>query len=704
MSHVDLLDQRIASAFYGTFPELRPLQEAAIEPIMKGQHVVLSAGTGSGKTEAVMAPLISCHWRVALDSECLAILYVAPTKALVNDLEKRLYLPLQSAGLRQGVRHGDRDDLVSGRTPHVLLTTPESLNVLLFRREPALATVRAVVLDEVHLLYNSQRGLQLSVLLQQLRRRTATRFQWAALSATIGRLADVRDFLFGPEEQAVFLQFPSYRPIDAQIRGIESEASLRGLIRRMNAGHRTKLLLFANARRECERLASRLQGERGDLPVFTHYSSLSTEVRVETVQAFAAAPSAICLATSTLELGIDIGDVDAILLWGVPAGVESFLQRIGRGNRRAHKSNVVCLVPDNSKHPVCDALRFLALLDAAQKGELPICEPHELFGAVAQQCLGMIASDGGRYTRVADLCKFFAHRSYLDRNHVESVLAELAHKEYLQRHGFKNQYGAGENLYSLLDYRLIYGNFPVASQVVDVRFRSKVLGSVPAMNLLRVHAGSVVRFAGKSWHVITASPDGIIVEPARRQTGGVDFVYARRGVGFDAFLAQRMWQIIHHEGSSLSVITSPLRDHLAGAREKLRALSSESQIPSFRTAEGIQYLTFGGYLVNRAIALITGQPVFNVDDLSLLATVPIDWQSVPDDPQAFSAVFPLLSEVGLEQSIYQMLLPADLQQREFLQAWSKDTTVNRVLERLTNSKPQPIPSYLCHTIAPPLQI
>ena len=121
-----------------------------------------------------------------------------------------------------------------------------------------------------------------------------------------------------------------------------------------------------------------------------------------------------------------------------------------------------------------------------------------------------------------------------------------------------------------------------------------------------------------------------------------------------------------------------------------------------RTAEGIQYLTFGGYLVNRAIALITRQPLFKADDLSLLATEAVDWSAVPDDPQAFSPVFSSLVETSGEQSIYQMLLPVDLQEREFLQNWLKDTTVNRVLERLTKSSPHAIPSHVYQALAPAL--
>ena len=182
MSATDLLDERVATAFYGRFHTLRAAQEAAIEPLVSGCNVVLSAGTGSGKTEAVVAPLMSRYWRHAAHTNALVLLYIAPTKALVNDLEKRLYPPLYSLGLRVGIRHGDRDDLSTGPTPQVLITTPESFDVLLFRKEPALQTIRAVVMDEIHLLYNTQRGLQLSILLQRLQERLGARFPANAIN------------------------------------------------------------------------------------------------------------------------------------------------------------------------------------------------------------------------------------------------------------------------------------------------------------------------------------------------------------------------------------------------------------------------------------------------------------------------------------------------------------------------------------------
>lgn len=694
MSKIEILERVVASAFYGRFNTLRPVQEAAIEPLINGQNVVLASGTGSGKTEAVLAPLISRYWRQAIETQALTILYIAPTKALVNDLEKRLYLPLDKLGLHVGIRHGDRDDLVSGQTPHILITTPESLEVLLFRKDAALQAVQAVVIDEVHLLYNTQRGLQLSILLQRLKQSLERDLQWAALSATVGRLTDVRDFLFSCAETANFLEFSAHRTIDADIRHITDETSFLKLIQKLTTGSSTKLLIFANSRRECERLVSVLhQEEHLRSFIFTHYSSLSSEVRVETEQKFLAAKTAVCVATSTLELGVDIGDIDAVILWGVPGGVESFLQRIGRSNRRQNKqnkqnkTNVICLIPDYSQNILLDGLRFLALIDAAKKGELPIRSPYELFGAVGQQCLSAIASNNGRFTRIADLCKFFEHRDYLKRDILEKILAELANNNYLQHHGFKNQYGADENLYRLVDYRMIYGNFGSGSRTIELRYNSKVLGEVPADNLLRLRKGNLVRFAGQLWRICKLSMECILVEPSKNKASAIDFNYSRKGIDCDVFVYNRIWQIIHSEELSYSILFKPLKQKIEQTISNLRQECDSRTIPYENSHKGIRYFTFGGYLVNKAIALITRKLNYHADDISLLVTSPINWQSIPTEPQAYEVIFNSLFEKSPEQSIYQALLPPQLQLHEFNQNWLMDKTVANILIRLSNSTP-----------------
>ncbi len=687
MSVVHLLDPRVATAFYGRFESLREAQQAAIEPILAGRNVILSSGTGSGKTEAVTAPLMSRLWREAAKTDALVLLYIAPTKALVNDLEKRLYQPLYSLGLRVGVRHGDRDDLASGQRAHVLVTTPESLDVMLFRKDAALSSVRAVAIDEVHLLYNTQRGLQLSILLQRLRDRLGEPFQWAALSATIGDLSDVHGFLAGNHESPVFLSYPSHRTIDAQVRHIGAETGFLDLVRKLADGRPTKLLVFANSRRECERLAGILQHDPSlRHAVFAHYSSLSPEVRLDTEKKFAASDTAICLATSTLELGIDIGDIDAVLLWGVPGGVESFLQRIGRGNRRAHKTNAVCLVSDASESVGWDALRFASLVDAARNGELPRCRPYELYGAVAQQVLSVIASDGGRFTRVADLCQLVRHKPHLDRPTVESILAQLAANGYLQPHGFKNQYGAEEPLHELVDFQMIYGNFGAGSQTVDLYHGAKLLGDVPASNLLRIHRGSEVRFAGKCWRVQEASREKILLQPAR-PGHAMDFTYASGGVGTGTFVANRAWQLLHSDEFPEDLFALSLRRIVAAERAKLRSACAINQMPYVRSADGIRYFTFAGYMVNKAVGLISRKASFKAGEVSLLVPSPLDWATIPSEPVAYECVFPSLFEASSEQSLYQAQLPPELQRREYLEDWLKDQAVADALLRLVGSSP-----------------
>lgn len=686
MSVLDTLDRRVAAAFYGRFPKLRGAQEATIEPLNAGESIVLSSGTGTGKTEAVVAPLINKYWRFAAESDTLTLLYIAPTKALVNDLEKRLRPPLASIGLRVGVRHGDRDDLTSGPKPHLLITTPESLDVMLFRNETALLSLRAVIVDEVHLLYNTQRGLQLSILLRRLRQRLSADLQWAALSATISNLSYVRDFLMGNEEEAVYLNYPTQRPIDAQVRHVTDESNFLDLILRLTNNRPTKLLVFANSRRECERLAGVLNREETlRHGIFAHYSSLSPEVRLDTEYRFASMKTAICIATSTLELGIDIGDIDAVLLWGVPGGVDSFLQRVGRGNRRSNKTNVVCLIPDDSSAITFDAMRFIALIDAARKGEIPACAPYDVFGAVGQQMLSFIASAGGRFTRIADLCELVAHKTYLSRDIVENILAELASKDFLQHHGFKNQYGANESLYRLVDLKLIYGNFGIGSQNVDLYHGSKRLGEVPAINLMKLRNGTEVRFAGKCWRIQKLSRDGIHVQPSRPTLSAVDFSYGGHGISTDTFVSERIWQMIHSSELEYDLLERGLRQQVVRFREGIRELCSYEQIPYQRVAEGIRYYTFGGYLVNKAVGLVSKKLGFKADDISLLVSSPIDWSVVPVKPSEYEEFFPFLFEASSEQSIYQQLLPMELQQWEYLQEWLKDETIPPVLTRLAKN-------------------
>ena len=278
MSARKLLDPNVDTAFFGGFPSLRPVQEAAIRPILDGKNVVACSGTGSGKTEAALAPLVSRYWEDFEKVDSTLIIYIAPTKALVNDLARRLETPMDKLHLRYGVRHRDKDDIKGRRKKkHIIITTPESLDVMLFREDKALETVRALVIDEVHLLDNTQRGLHLAILIDRLRKRLkGGKLQLVALSATIAKLNEVGAFFFGSDENMELLQHAGHRTIKAQVR-------LGGyvpVVQKLTKGHPRKLLTFANSRNACEELAKPLHEEPYlKEAIFTHYSNISAKER-----------------------------------------------------------------------------------------------------------------------------------------------------------------------------------------------------------------------------------------------------------------------------------------------------------------------------------------------------------------------------------------------------------------------------------------
>jgi ATP-dependent Lhr-like helicase len=522
--------------------------------------------------------------------------------------------------------------------------------------------------------------------LQQL---LVNRLQWAALSATIGDSSNVRDFLMGNQEDCIFLNYPTERPIDAQIRQITSEHTLLDMIQRLTQAGPAKLLIFANSRGECERLAGMLQqSESLKQNIFAHYSSLSSEVRLDIERKFADTNTAICIATSTLELGIDIGDIDAVILWGVPGNIESFLQRVGRGNRRSNKTNVIGLISDDCSNPLLETLRFMSMVDLARHGTLPIRQPYDLFGAISQQMLSVIASEGGGFTRVADLYELVNHKNYINREILENILAELASKNFLQHHGFKNRYGEEEALYRLVDMKLIYGNFGVGSQNVDIYHGSKRLGEIPAVNLMRMSSGIEVRFAGKCWRVQKFSREGIHLRPCKITTGAINFSYGGKGIQPDTAASDSVWNLIHSTDLRTELLTKELRQQITGFIEKVKEHCCYEEIPYIRSDSGIRYFTFAGYLINKAIGLASEKIGFKADDISITVSSPIEWSEIPQNPGEYEKNFPFIFEESSDQSIYQQSLPLDLQQKEYLQEWLKDKTIPKVLARLVNGKPK----------------
>ena len=495
-------------AHHGNFTDI---QRQAIPVILSGQNTLLIAATAAGKTEAAIAPLLERHI-LSRDGKRrtraqLRILYICPTRALVRDLYERARAPLESLSVSLAMKSGDTAAVSIKNPPTVLITTPESTDSLLTRAPRLLASLQAIILDEIHLFDNSPRGDHLRCLLARIAHIRSYRqrelgqpvvpLQRIALSATvpdpegIGHrylTAMANEDATDTKDTLQIVQVAGARVIDAEIIPMLGLSDLVAALNARAAGEPAirKSLIFCNTRNEVEQVAAYL---RKRLPfaagIFVHYSNLDTAMRRQVETDFAEAAVAICVATTTLELGIDIGSIDDVVLVGPPPTITSFLQRIGRGGRRSGVTRVLCLPRSPLEH-----VRFEALLDIAESGELslsyaenpsmsatasspatcylPLATAYTFRPSVlVQQTFSILKQSPTGAMRLADLRRI-APKEF-DDEILRQILVNLAAEKYLQG-GRPGEWRPGPALDELLDAHEIYANIgadPLAVQIVD---------------------------------------------------------------------------------------------------------------------------------------------------------------------------------------------------------------------------------------------
>ncbi len=386
-----LLTSPSARHLLGQFSTLTPIQRRAIPTIIGRTPALLIAPTASGKTEAAAGPLFELKWRERWVGH-RSILWVAPTRALVNDIYRRLQIQLdgyESIGRRTGEHHEPDCD--------ILVTTPESFDSMLARgTDPdgngrhLLNATRAIVLDELHLLAESARGTQLQILLERLDRVTTQQVLRLALSATVADADGLAQRFLG--SGGVTLCVGGGRALRVDRRcgdgalpgrgrggidpmvselwrsGCPEDVIAERLLSIRSSGDPLKALVFVPSRRRCDELAAALDesiAPRTPVRVLAHHGSLSQGHREGTEAVLTVEREAVVVATATLELGIDIGDVSLVVLEGPPSSVSSLLQRIGRANRRGNEVHVVPIA-----RSLADACMLASMIRAAECGEL----------------------------------------------------------------------------------------------------------------------------------------------------------------------------------------------------------------------------------------------------------------------------------------------------------------------------------------------
>lgn len=443
---IERLDPRLVAAVRRRgIAELTEIQRLALPLLHGSSDALLISPTGTGKTEAALLPLLSRQMKDP--SPPVSLVYVTPLRALNRDLAVRLTELCEEVGLVAAVRHGDTPPgerlKQARRPPDLLLTTPETLQILLVgtRLREGLRGVRAVIVDEVHELATSDRGAQLALTLERLEAFVGRPVRRVGLSATVGNPEHVARFL-SPEPRPVEVRAavqrrnivitpeippPGPPPVPAPLAAeLKADAiQLGGLValERAIRAH-TTTLIFVNTRPTAEGLAARLSRLAPDLAVAVHHGSLSREMREEAEEAFRSGKLRALVATSSLELGLDIGHVDLVIQFGSPHQASRLLQRVGRsGHRMGREVRGIVLSLDEE-----DLEEAAVLARRAVAGEL---EPIEWRTrnrlAVGQQVVAALRANGA--LDAAELAALFRRTAVacdIDDAEWDALMASLA--------------------------------------------------------------------------------------------------------------------------------------------------------------------------------------------------------------------------------------------------------------------------------------
>ncbi len=320
------------------FTDLTDIQKIAIPKILAGEHTLVLAETGAGKSEAVWLPVLE-KIKGGAKSGGIQALYISPLRALGRDQYSRFSWWCERLGITHGVRTGDTTQ--SERTKHrqnapqILITTPESLQALLLGRvmREHLKAIRFVIIDEVHDILDNKRGAQLSLALERLEE-IAPNFQRIAVSATVANEEEAAYLVFGKARNYSIAEVGKGRKLDFSVEYIKKQEERLARIKGLCETHRT--LLFVNTRSTAEDLGATLK--KMGAPIEVHHGSLSKDVRIAAEDRFKSGEVKSLLATSSLELGIDIGDVDLVIQYGSPHQVFRLIQRVGRSGHSLQKT------------------------------------------------------------------------------------------------------------------------------------------------------------------------------------------------------------------------------------------------------------------------------------------------------------------------------------------------------------------------------
>jgi ATP-dependent Lhr-like helicase len=632
------------------FPKPTEPQERTIPKILEGKNVLLISPTATGKTEAAFLPVLSMLLQQPQRTLGIKVLYITPLRALNRDLLERLEWWCNSLDIKLAVRHGDTD--IRERTrqsrspPDILITTPETLQAVLsgWLLRQHLQSLKWVIIDEVHELADSKRGSQLSLALERVRNMIGRDFQMIGLSATIGSPEKVAQFLVGDSRNVEIIRVPVAKMMRLQVifpQPTEDDVRLAGklythpevaarlrIIRDYMSKHKS-VLLFTNTRAVSEVLASRFKVWDIDFPVSIHHGSLAKPSRIAAETGLKRGELKGLIATSSLELGIDVGRIDLVIQYMSPRQVTRLIQRVGRAGHRVGRVAEGVVVGMDSD----DTLEALVTARRALKEELePVEIPPKPYDALTHQIAGLLLKNRRlEFNDVLELARSAYPYQNLTMEDVEKVLRYM-HQRFprLAWVSFEDKVVLKpQRTKALFEY--YFDNLSMIPEekqflVVDETSDSSIGVLDEAFMAEYGKAGTKFIIRGSPWQIIYTTEDKTYVRPVDDPTGSipswigeeipVPFEVAQEVASIRGLVEEKM-----RSGLSLEEVSALLSEQYPADKETMQralaetaeqvnagfAVPTEKRIVIEDWEEFVIIHANFGSLTNRALAQLLGQ-------------------------------------------------------------------------------------------------
>lgn len=648
------------------WPRLRPLQAEALAPLSAGLDALLVAPTAGGKTEAVVFPLLSTMEERRWSG--LSVIYVCPLKALLNNLLPRLQGYATWLGRRVEVWHGDvsasRRQSILRDPPDVLLTTPESLEAMLIGtrvdHRRLMRDLRTVVVDEVHAFAKDDRGWHLLCVLERLTRLAGRPLQRVGLSATVGNPAELLSWLQGsgtgrPARVIAPEAVTGSRSPDIELDHVGSVANAARVIAALHAGE--KRLVFCDSRRMVEELGETLRGH--GVTTFLSHASLSADERRRAEEAFAQARDCVIVSTSTLELGVDVGDLDRVVQINAPRSVASFLQRLGRtGRRSATTRNCLLLALGRD-----DLLAAAGLLHLWGTGHVePVQPPPDPRHIVAQQLLALTLQEG----RVGDSLwpDWWNGLSPFEFRSARPVLDHLIAEGFLERDGGMLLIGPkAEQRFGHRHFMDLTAVFTAPPEFTVMHGGVEIGRIGPALLTTSVQGPRLLLLAGRTWKVdwIDWKRRRCFADPVEG-TGG-EARWASAALGGASFALARAMRDVALGANPPVRLTRRAVDALARVRAEIAHTVHPDGTVIVREDGDLHWWTWAGYRGNATLKATLGSladPVQRVEDLHVRLRADLTGPLRRADLRALHLRHPQVDDRALNGLKFNTALPREL--------------------------------------------